>query len=246
MFRLSPLLVAGLVCALPAHADPLPKTLGYTFYVRGEPAGRADIKITRTAKDLVFESKTRVLNNYAVLAYTSRTVADPKTYLVRDFHLEGTKGDYPMSCEAHLRADSAYGYVETSGTLADKRVQMKTNPTVLFEDWLVEHEILLALTQAHSTQKTSTYGLLFPSTFTPADITLGYAGDILVEAGAKSMTARKLVVIIRGAEPYESRVDPKTGVPIYIRFPESQTEIFLEKIFGENPVTYYQPGEKKP
>jgi hypothetical protein len=246
MFRLAALLVAGLVCALPAHADTLPKTLGYTFYVRGEPAGRADIKITKTAKDLVFESQTRVLNNFAVLAYTSRTVADPKTYLVRDFRLEGTKGDYPVSCEAHLRADSAYGYVETNGTLTDKRVQMKISPTVLFEDWLVEHEILLALTQAHSTQKTSTYGLLFPTTFTPADITLGYSGDILVEAGAKSMTARKLVVIIRGAQPYESRVDPKNGVPIYIRFPESQTEMFLDKIFGENPVTYYQAGEKKP
>jgi len=246
MFRLAPLLVSGLVCALPAHADPLPKTLGYTFYVRGEPAGRADIKITQGSKQLVFESRTRVLNNFSVLAYTSRTVADPKTYLVRDFRLEGTKGDNPVSCEAHLSADSAYGFVETSGNLVDKRIQMKTSPTVLFEDWLVEHEVLLALTQAHATQRTSTYGVLFPSSFTPADITLGYSGDVLVEAGAKSMTARKLVVIIRGAQPYESRVDPKTGVPVYIRFPESETEIFLDAIFGENPLTYYQPEEKKP
>ena len=248
MFRLATLLVAVSVCALPARvvsAGTLPKTLGYSFYIQGEPAGRADIKITQTKKDLVFESKTRVLTNYSVLAYTSRTVADPKTYFARDFKMEGTKGDYPITCEAHLHADSAYGYVEVNGALADKRIQMKVTPTVLFEDWIVEHEILLALTQAHSTGKTTTYGLLFPSSFSPTDITLGYSGDVLVEAGAKSMAAKKLVVVIRGADPYESHIDPKTGVPVYIRFPQSHTEIFLDKIFGENPVTYYQSTDKK-
>jgi hypothetical protein len=248
MFRLVLLLVAGFVCAAPAAnagAGTLPKTLGYSIYVQGEPAGRADIKITQTSKQLVFESQTRVVNNYAVLAYTSRTVADPKTYLVRDFTLKGTKGDYPISCEAHMHADSCYGFVEINGNLVDKRLRMPITPTVIFEDWVVEHEVLLALTQGRSKEKTAKYGLLFPSTFTPADITLGFSGDILVEAGARSMTARKLVVIIRGATPYESRVDPKNGVPVYIRFPESQTEIFLDEIFGENPVTYYQSTAKK-
>lgn len=248
MFRLATLLVAVSVCVLPARvvcAGPLPKTLGYSFYVDGAPAGRADIKITQTKKDLVFDSQTRVVNNYAVLAYTSRTVADPKTYFVRDFKMEGTKGDLPITCEAHLRADSAYGYVDLGGSLKDKRMQMKVTPTVLFEDWVVEHEVLLALTQAHSTGKTTRYGLLFPSTFSPADLTMGYSGDVLVEAGAKSMTAKKLVVIIRGADPYESHVDPKTGVPVYIRFPQSHTEMFLDEIFGENPVTYFQSTDKK-
>jgi hypothetical protein len=53
------------------------------------------------------------------------------------------------------------------------------------------------------------------------------------------MTARKLVVIIRGAEPFESHVDPARGVPVYIRFPTSQAEAFLDEVFGENPVTFY-------
>jgi hypothetical protein len=53
------------------------------------------------------------------------------------------------------------------------------------------------------------------------------------------MTARKLIVIISGAEPFESHVDPVRGVPVYIRFPTSQAEAFLDEVFGENPVTYY-------
>jgi len=109
----------------------------------------------------------------------------------------------------------------------------------------VECEVLMALTQANAKDKTSKYGLLLPSTFTPATVTMGYSGDVLVEAGAHSLTARKLVILLSGAEPYESHVDPKTGVPVYIRFPQTQAEIFLDKIFGENPITYYQPKEKK-
>jgi hypothetical protein len=247
MFRLEVLLVAGLVCLAPlsgAHAGTLPKTLGYSFYVSGEPAGRADIKITQTGKELVFESRTRVLTNYSVIAYTSRTVADPRTYHVRQFSLEGTKGERPVSCAATLTADSVVGYLGTGKGPADRRMKMPASPTVLFEDWLVEHEVLMALTQAHAKDKTSKYGVLFPSTFTPATVTMGYAGDVLVEAGAHSITARKLVVILAGAAPYESHVDPKTGIPVYIRFPQSETEIFLDKIFGENPVTYYQPKAK--
>lgn len=248
MFRLEVLLVAGLVCLAPltgVQAGTLPQTLGYSFYVEGEPAGRADIKITQTAKELVFESRTRVLTNYSVMAYTARTVADPKTYFVRQFSMEGTKGERSIACAATLTPDSVFGYLETSDGPADRRLKMPLSPTLLFEDWLVEHEVLMALTQARATEKTSKYGLLFPSTFTPATMTMGYAGDVLVEAGAHSMTARKLVVILTGASPYESHVDPKTGIPVYIRFPQTETEIFLDKIFGENPLTYYQTKAKK-
>ncbi|HKW14451.1 MAG TPA: hypothetical protein VJS69_08200 [Candidatus Krumholzibacteria bacterium] len=248
MIKLASLLVAGFMCAVPAHvvsAGTLPKTMGYSFFVQGEPAGHADIKVTKTAKAVMFDSKTRVVNNYAVLAYTTHTVADPKTFLVRDFTMEGTKGDDVIRCEAHLHADSAYGYVETNGGLADKRVHMGITPTMVFEDWVVEHDVLMALAQAQAKERTTKYGLLFPSSFNTADITLGFAGDVLVEAGAKSLTARKLVVIIRGAAPYECQVDPKTGLPVYIRFPDSRTEMFLDEIFGENPLTYYGPTDKK-
>ncbi len=250
MFRLEVLLVAGLVALAPATGaraagGALPKTLGYSFYVSGEPAGRADIKITQTPKELVFESRTRVVNNFNVLAYTSKTVVDPKTYRVRQFSVEGTKGEHPFACAATMTPDSVVGFLDTGNGPVERRLKMPASPTVLFEDWLVEHEVLMALTQAHAKDRTSTYGLLFPSSFTPATVTMGYSGDVLVEAGAHSLTARKLVVMLSGAAPYESHVDPKSGAPVYIRFPQSETEIFLDKIFGENPITYFQPKEKK-
>ena len=235
------LFVSGL-CTHPAHA--LPKTLGYSFYVKGAPAGRADIKITETPREIVFESQTHVLTGTDVIALTSRTVADPKTYALLDFSYQGTKGNHAVACQAQVRGDSAYGFVEMDGVLRDKHLKMPHKRSLLFEDWLMEHEILLALTQAASPNKTDTYGLVFTSSFSTAEITAGYTGDVLVEAGRQSVAARKLVVIIRGAEPFESHVDPVRGVPVYIRFPQSRTEIFLDEVFGENPLTFFTTTEK--
>lgn len=232
--------VLGL-CASTAGA--LPKSLGYSFYVGGVPAGRSDMKITEKAGEIIFESQTRVLTGTDVIALTTRTVADRKTYAYRDFSYQGTKGDHTVSCHAQVRGDSVYGFVEMDGNLRDKHLKLPGHRNLLFEDWVMEHEILLALTQAKATKKTETYGLVFTSSFSPAEITAGYAGEVLVEAGSRSMTARKLVVIIRGSDPFESHVDPVRGIPVYIRFPQSQTEIFLDEVFGENPVTYFSAKE---
>jgi hypothetical protein len=131
------------------------------------------------------------------------------------------------------------------GYLKDKHLRMPQPRSLLFEDWVMEHEILLALTQAASPNKSDNYGLVFTSSFSPAEVTAGYTGDVLVEAGSQSLTARKLVVIIRGAQPFESHVDPVRGVPVYIRFPQSLTEIFLDEVFGENPVTFFSTREKR-
>jgi hypothetical protein len=225
-------------------APVLPATLGYSFYVQGEPAGRADIRIKQTPREILFESETRVLTGVSVIALTSKTVADPKTYTIRDFSYRGTKGDHAVSCQAQVRGDSVYGFVEFDGVLTGKHLRTGRQRTLLFEDWVMEHEILLALTQAAAAHQTETYGLVFTSSFSPAEITAGYSGEVLVEAGARSMSARKLVVILGGAEPFESHVDPARGVPVYIRFPSSHTEAFLDEVFGENPVTYYSKGEK--
>jgi hypothetical protein len=247
LFRLTgvllwmPLFVLGL-SAQPAHA--LPKTLGYSFYVKGVPMGRADIKITESSREIVFESETHVLTGTDVIALSSRTVADRKTFNVRDFSYRGTKGNHAVACQAQVRGDSVYGFVEMDGVLKDKHLKMPQAQTLLFEDWVMEHEILLALTQAASPKKTETYGLVFTSSFSPAEVTAGYSGEVLVEAGRRSMTARKLVVIIRGAEPFESHVDPDRGVPVYIRFPQSRTEVFLDEVFGENPVTFFSTTEE--
>ncbi|HEX6791058.1 MAG TPA: hypothetical protein VF247_07085 [Candidatus Krumholzibacteria bacterium] len=227
----------------PGAAHALPKSLGYSFYVKGVPAGRADIKITESRKEIIFDSETRVFTGTDVIQLTSHTVADRKTYSIRDFRYQGTKGDHVVACQAQVRGDSVYGFVEMDGKLRDKHLKLPGHQNLLFEDWVMEHEILLALTQARSKNPTETYGLVFTSSFSPAEVTAGFTGEVLVEAGPRSLAARKLVIMIRGAEPFESHVDPNRGIPVYIRFPQSATEVFLDEVFGENPVTYFSTKE---
>jgi hypothetical protein len=105
----------------------------------------------------------------------------------------------------------------------------------------MELEILLAQTQAASKHPSDTYGLIFAGSFLPADLVAGYTGDVLVEAGDRSLAARKLEVVIRGSNPFFSHVDPVRGIPVYIEFPSVRVEAFLEEVFGENPVTRFAP-----
>jgi hypothetical protein len=226
-------------------AEALPRSLGYSFYVKGQLVGRADITVSETKKEILFESQTRVVQGPDVIALSARTVADRTTYEFKDFSYRGSKGNHAVVCQAQVRGDSVYGFIEMDGQLTDRHLRMPQKRTLLFEDWLMEHEILLALTQARSPHQTGIYGLVFTSSFSPAEITAGYTGEILVEAGSRSMVARKLVVAIRGADPFESHVDPVRGMPVYIRFPQSHTEVFLDEVFGENPVTFYSATENK-
>jgi hypothetical protein len=229
----------------PRTAHALPRTLGYSFYVEGAPVGRADVKITQDQKRIVIESDTHVLTGLSVVALKSKTVADRKTFATRDFTYNGTKGELTVSGEAHVRGDSAYGFTEVNGKITEKSLKMTQPQTLLFEDWVMDHEILLALTQGRSTRKSDTYGLVFTSSFAPTEVTAGFSGEVLVEAGSRSMAARKLVVMIQGSVPFESRIDPVRGIPVYMRFPNSKAEIFLDEVFGENPATYYAAEVKK-
>lgn len=222
----------------------IPKTLGYTFYVEGEPVGRTDIRVTQTPGALTFDSNTRVLTGLSVIALRAHTVADPKTFVVRDFSLEGTKGEHRISCEVHVDGDSVYGFIDTGAGPQGKELKLMYPQTVVFEDWVMELQILMALAQGRSTRANNNYGMVFATSFLPTEVMMGYAGDVLVEAGSRSMAARKLVIAIRGADPFESHIDPVRGVPVYACVPVSRAEAFLDEVFGENPVTRFPPKKK--
>jgi len=229
-----------------ARAEPaLPKTLSYSFYVAGEKSGHAHIQVTETKDRYIFESETRALTGLSIVALNARTIVDKKTLDIVDFKYQGTKGDHVVTCQAQTHGDSAYGFVEMDGVMTGRNLEVEQSKAVLFEDWIMEHEIVLAMLQARSDHKTDEYGLIFTSTFMPVVVTTGYSGDVLVEAGANSLVARKLQVAIQGAQPFESQVDPKRGVPVYLRFPTAAAEIFLDEVFGENPLTYYTAEDNK-
>jgi len=241
--------IVALMSAAGAHAGTaIPKQIGYTYFVRGERVGRSDVKVTQTADVLRFESKIHVVSGEATTELSTRTEADPRTSAIRSFSYEGSKGGTPVSSSITVLGDSCYGWVSMGeGGKKEPRARRVTpGPMIVWEDWVMDLEILLALQQARASNNSSTRGIVLAASYSSAVATLGYTGDVVVESPQKSMAARKLLISIQGGSPFESLVDPERGIPVYIHFPGIQAEIFLDEFFGENPVSRYPTSVKPP
>lgn len=240
-------LVACLLLAAPAEAGRLPRTLGYTLYVDGVRVGHSGMTVTREETVLRFESRTRVELGPNVIELTSTTEADPATYAIRRFSFEGTKGGSPVAAEVVIEGDSATGWIQTVGS-PERRPRSQKNPGgfMIFEDWVMDLEVLLALRQTVATTPTSTYRLIFANSFSLGDLMTGYTGEAAVESATRTFTARKLELLLSGGHPFVSHVDPATGIPVYIHFPGTRAEAFRDDFFGDNPVSRYPATRPDP
>lgn len=227
-------------------ASTLPKTASYTFFLRGERVGQADVRITESADVLRMETKFRVANGVSVTELSTRTEADPRTYALRTFSYQGTKDGKPVAMSATIDGDSVFGWLQRGDQKMPQRQEVTPRPMVIWEDWAMDLEILLALQQAREFKNPATRGLLLAGSYSSSDVTLGFTGEVAVESETRSGTARKLLVAIQGGEPFESRIDLKKGVPMYIRFPGVGAEIFWTEFFGENPVPQYSSPQATP
>ena len=233
--RTAVLTLAMVAGAGSAMADPLPPKLGYTFFVRGSRVGHAEVRISQTKDVIRISSNLEVGTAQARIALSTRTEADPNTYAFRSFAFEGVKGADKVASSVTVLGDSVYGFVSTNGNRRPMGRRVFPAPIVVWEDWVPDIEILLALQEAREFKNSSTRGLLLANSFASSSVLLGYSGEAVVESDTKSMVARKLLVAIQGGEPYESLIDPKKGVPVYMRFPGIGAEIFLDDFFGDNP-----------
>ncbi|MCI0451024.1 MAG: hypothetical protein L0Z51_01385 [Candidatus Latescibacteria bacterium] len=225
-----------------ARADTsLPPHAGYSFYVQGQKVGRCDVVIRQDERALRFESTLRVDNGGAVIELVTKAEADPRTYALRSFSYQGTKGGIPAAASMTVTRDSVAGWFSMDGRKKSHRRIANPGPPIVWEDWAMELEILLALQQARAFKNPSTRALVLAGSFSSTVVTLGFTGEALVESADRSLTARKLLVGFEGGEPFESLIDPKLGIPVYIHFPGINAEAFLESFFGDNPSPRYSP-----
>jgi len=234
-----------LAAGTPARAGDLPKQLGYTLFVDGVKAGHSAAQVTRTKDAIRFDSVTRVELGPNVIDLRSHTIVDPTTYRVREFAFDGAKGGMHTAAFMTLAGDSATGWVES--TMSDERrprARAVPDGVVVFEDWIMDLEVVLALHQGTQPAGTSEYTLLFANSFLPADLLAGFTGEASLESATASLVARRLTIAVSGSDPWESMVDPETGIPLYIHFPASRTEAFRDDFYGDNPMPRYQPTPK--
>ncbi len=241
--RAAVLILALVTSTAEAAAEGLPSKLAYTFYLRGSRVGQASVTIQEKGEVLRLESKLHVETAKARLELSTHTEADPKTFALRSFAYEGVKGKDTVATSVTVLGDSVYGFTATNGKRQPQARRVNPHPILVWEDWVPDIEILLALQQAREFKNPSTRGLLLAGSYASSIVTVGYSGEVVVESATKSMVARKLLVAIQGGDPFESLIDPKRGVPVYIRFPGIGAEIFLDDFFGDNPISRYKTPE---
>src|SRR5262245_8632709 len=172
-------LVAG---AGSAVADPLPSKLGYTFFLRGTRVGHADVRISQASDVIRINSQLEVADANARIALSTRTEADPKTYAFRSFSYEGVKGNDKVASSVTVLGDSVYGFVSTNGRRQPMGRRVFPAPIVVWEDWVPDIEILLALQEAREFKNSSTRGLLLATSYASSNVILGYSGEAVVES----------------------------------------------------------------
>lgn len=227
-------------------ATTLPKTASYTYFVGGKRVGKSTTRIVQAPDALRFESQLRVERGSSVVELTTETEADPDTYLIRRFSYRGTRGGKAAVSNITIEGDSAFGTFTVGPTTSTRGRRLLTTPIVVWEDWVMEIHILLALYQAPRGDRASTFGLVPGVLNSSNTVTFGYTGEVSVDGSDRSIVGRKLLVALMGGEPFESFIDPKRGIPVYIRFPGTKGEVFLDEFFGDNPTPAYQPKPAPP
>jgi hypothetical protein len=226
---------------LPVWANTLPPEIGYTIYRKGVEIGRCDIKVAETVDELVFESTTKVdLGNDMTLEMTCRTVADPKTFLIRSYEYVGQKAGVSLDGFLEIDGDSLHGVVLRDDVESSDYKLSPYDRNLLLEDFVMDHEVLIALAHSVSGENPGTYGLMFPTGMSFVKATLAFASTLEIESDYKSTVCKKLLVAIEGSQPFASFYDPNRRLPVYMAFPQTHVEVFLDEFFGDSPVSRYR------
>lgn len=246
MRRASILLTLVLLAQLAPRtwANPLPDKIGYTIYARGQEIGHSDITVTRTDDAIIFDTITKVdFANDEKLDLRSRTKADPKTFLIRSFSYDGTRAGSELSGEVVAEGDSIYGTFWENGKERTDYRKNPFGPHLFLQDFVMSHEVLIARAQeaAGGDMKVPIeYGIVFPSSLTLSKATVGFASTLEIESDTEAVVCKKLLVGIEGSQPFASYYDPERGLPVYMVFPQSLVEVFLDDFFGDSPITRYR------
>jgi hypothetical protein len=227
-----------------AAAQPLPGKIGYTVLNQGQRVGHCDITVTTRGNDLVMDSTTDIDFGSGKLHVTCHTVADKTTYLVRSVEWKGVKGDVAYSGNITIDGDSLYGTTVNGETKKTDYLISPNAVNLVLEDYIMDHEVLIARAHLVDGHKVGVFGIMLPSSFALSGCTVTSASKAEIENDETAIVCDKILIAISGSDPFASFYDPTRGVPVYLAFPQTNVEVFLDEFFGDAPVSRYRETPK--
>jgi len=139
-----------------------------------------------------------------------------------------------------MQGDSLFGTTLNGDLKKTDYVISPYDITLFLEDYVMAHEILIARAHIVDGQMVGTYGLMFPSSFALSSATVQTASKAEIESEDAAVVCDKILVAIQGSDPYACFYDPARGLPVYMAFPQTNVEVFLDDFFGDHPVSRYR------
>lgn len=225
---------------LPAVSTELPSKTAYLFFVQGKAAGRTDITVTLQNGVYVVSSSQEVAFGDYHQKLDCRTELDGRTLRARSFHFQGVRQGEAVSGTVRAEGDSARGTFETKGTPYSGKT-VWNDATFFFENYVPEHLLLIGRHIAASTKLQTKFSVVFPSDMMTLPAIAESESEVELPARPAPIVCNKYAVGFQNAAPFFLFVDPQRKIPVYMVFPATQTEIFLEEVFGERPTPNYAP-----
>jgi hypothetical protein len=232
--------------AAAASASELPSEFTYIIYVEGQQIGISKSKVTETADAFVIESHTEITSDPLMLEIDSRTVLDKTTLLPREFYYEGQKQVKKIDGSVVIEENQASC---TTGEDVEQyaATRVSRHPQILIlEEYVMAHEVAIAAAFKKTGLTRAEFGLLYPSIAKMTTVTVIKSSELAFESETKEAYCEKIVVAVQGSSPFASYFDPERNLPLYIAFPGSFTEVFLDEFFDGKPVSRFRPDVRRP
>lgn len=234
------IILVALAAVPDAFASSIPPEFSYTVYIEGKDAGKSVTKFTKTPDRLVFDSSTKISFAEYTLELTTRTEADPITYEILKFAWDGARTNYLLGGEAVAEGDSVHGFVVENGIQYPHSRNTKHPRTMVLEDYVACHQLLIGLGYFQEGVEEQVIDLFLPTSFMVNDALVVKSSEALIESDIDEALCIKVQVHMTGAAAYVMFFDQKRGMPVYIAFPGTNAEVFLDEFFGDTPVSRFR------
>lgn len=237
------------MAAVTARAEGFPKELVYRFYAGGQYLGKCEIKSGEKDGAYTFDSRSEMRNGEFYQNLECYSEFDKETLAPRYYSYHGTKAGAKVGGSLDFTPGQISGDIEVNGDSFPSKLAVGDH-IVLFENYVLEHQTILLATLARSSDPLMRFSIFFPSDFTPAPCVAMVESDVELPLRPKPTVCRKYSVTIQPSETFYGYFDPEQQVAVYMDYPRSSIEIFLESAWGDNPPLKYKtstlsdPGKK--
>lgn len=232
----------ALLAATPGSAVEYPKQVTYLIYVGQHEAGKSVITIEQTQDALIFHSDNTTQTADFKQILSCRTEIDRKTFRAKRFRYEGERAGQAIVGEVWVEGNVFIGDITVDGNSFPSRKQVN-GVAFFYQNFVIDNQIALLNGVVNADQGMLDFTAVFPSDFMFTGVTAFVESEIEFKTPNGPRICARVQFTMANSAPFWGYLDLDTGLPVYMDYPGSTTEVFLVDAYGEKPSPKYTLGQ---